>query len=285
MKDNLKKLKPEEKFVIIGKGTEKPFTGKYDEFFEKGTYVCKQCGLPLYKSEDKFNSGCGWPSFDDEIPASVKRSVDDDGKRTEITCAYCGAHLGHVFHGEHLTNKNIRHCVNSISMDFIPEGKPIKYNRAIFAGGCFWGVEHLFKEKEGVVDTRVGYTGGRTKNPTYEQVCMGFTGHAEAVEVIYDTEKTNYEELTKLFFEIHDFTQKNRQGPDIGKQYRSAIFYTDVEQKQIAEKIINELESKDYKVETKVEKASTFYVAEDYHQDYYKKTGKQPYCHYKRKVF
>jgi peptide methionine sulfoxide reductase msrA/msrB len=285
MKDNLKKLKPEEKFVIIGKGTEKPFTGKYDEFFEKGTYVCKQCGLPLYKSEDKFNSGCGWPSFDDEIPASVKRSVDDDGKRTEITCAYCGAHLGHVFHGEHLTNKNIRHCVNSISMDFIPEGKPIKYNRAIFAGGCFWGVEHLFKEKEGVVDTRVGYTGGRTKNPTYEQVCMGFTGHAEAVEVIYDTEKTNYEELTKLFFEIHDFTQKNRQGPDIGKQYRSAIFYTDVEQKQIAEKIINELEEKDYKVETKVEKASTFYVAEDYHQDYYKKTGKQPYCHYKRKVF
>jgi peptide methionine sulfoxide reductase msrA/msrB len=285
MKDNLKKLKPEEKFVIIGKGTEKPFTGKYDEFFEKGTYVCKQCGLPLYKSEDKFNSGCGWPSFDDEISASVKRSVDDDGKRTEITCAYCGAHLGHVFHGEHLTNKNIRHCVNSISMDFIPEGKPIKYNRAIFAGGCFWGVEHLFKEKEGVVDTRVGYTGGRTKNPTYEQVCMGFTGHAEAVEVIYDTEKTNYEELTKLFFEIHDFTQKNRQGPDIGKQYRSAIFYTDVEQKQIAEKIINELESKDFNVETKVEKASTFYVAEDYHQDYYKKTGKQPYCHYKRKVF
>jgi peptide methionine sulfoxide reductase msrA/msrB len=285
MKDNFKKLKPEEKFVIINKGTERPFTGEYDEFFEKGTYICKQCGLPLYKSEDKFNSGCGWPSFDDEIPASVKRSVDADGKRTEITCAYCGAHLGHVFHGEHLTNKNIRHCVNSISMEFIPEGEPIKYNRAIFAGGCFWGVEHLFKEKEGVIDTRVGYTGGRTKNPTYEQVCMGFTGHAEAVEIIYDTEKISYEELTKLFFEIHDFTQKNRQGPDIGKQYRSAIFYTDEEQKKTAEKIINELESKDFNIETKVEEASTFYVAEEYHQDYYKKTGKQPYCHYKREVF
>lgn len=285
MKDNFKKLKPEEKFVIIDKGTERPFTGEYDEFFEKGTYVCKRCGLPLYKSEDKFNSGCGWPSFDDEIPASVKRSVDADGKRTEITCAYCDAHLGHVFHGEHLTNKNIRHCVNSISMEFIPEGEPIKYNRAIFAGGCFWGVEHLFKEKEGVIDTRVGYTGGRTKNPTYDQVCMGFTGHAEAVEVIYNTEKTSYEELTRLFFEIHDFTQKNRQGPDIGKQYRSAIFYTDEDQKKTAEKIVNELESKDFNVETKVEEASTFYVAEEYHQDYYKKTGKQPYCHYKREVF
>ena len=285
MKENYKKLTPKEISVIVNKGTERPFTGEYDEFFEKGTYICKQCGLPLYKSEDKFNSGCGWPSFDDEIPAAINKNVDADGRRTEITCAYCGAHLGHVFHGEHLTNKNIRHCVNSISMDFIPDGEKIKYNRAIFAGGCFWGVEQLFKEKEGVVDTRVGYTGGRTKNPTYEQVCMGFTGHAEAVEVIYDTEKTNYEELTKLFFEIHDFTQKNRQGPDIGKQYRSAIFYTDVEQKQIAEKIINELESKDFNVETKVEKASTFYVAEDYHQDYYKKTGKQPYCHYKRKVF
>jgi len=285
MKENYKKLTPKEISVIVNKGTERPFTGEYDEFFEKGTYICKQCGLPLYKSEDKFNSGCGWPSFDDEIPAAINKNVDADGRRTEITCAYCGAHLGHVFHGEHLTNKNIRHCVNSISMDFIPDGEKIKYNRAIFAGGCFWGVEQLFKEKEGVVDTRVGYTGGRTKNPPYDQVCMGFTGHAEAVEVIYDTEKTSYEELTKLFFEIHDFTQKNRQGPDIGKQYRSAIFYTDEEQKKTAEKIINELESKDFNVETKVEEASTFYVAEEYHQDYYKKTGKQPYCHYKREVF
>lgn len=285
MKENYKKLTPKEISVIVNKGTERPFTGEYDEFFEKGTYICKQCGLPLYKSEDKFNSGCGWPSFDDEIPAAINKNVDADGKRTEITCAYCGAHLGHVFHGEHLTNKNIRHCVNSISMEFIPDGEKIKYNRAIFAGGCFWGVEQLFKEKEGVVDTRVGYTGGRTKNPTYEQVCMGFTGHAEAVEVIYNTEKTNFEELVRLFFEIHDFSQKNRQGPDIGKQYRSAIFYTDSDQKQISEKVKNELEDKNYEVETIIEKASTFWVAEDYHQNYYEKTGKQPYCHYKREIF
>ena len=118
---NLKQLTPEEKKVIIDKGTEAPGTGKYDQFFESGVYTCKQCGAELYRSEDKFNSHCGWPSFDDEVENAVKRTTDADGIRTEITCAQCGAHLGHVFTGEKMTDKNISHCVNSISLDFKPE--------------------------------------------------------------------------------------------------------------------------------------------------------------------
>ena len=120
-KAKYKKLTREEESVIIHKGTERPFTGKYYAFWERGTYVCKRCGAPLYCSESKFETGCGWPSFDDEIRGAVKRVPDADGVRTEITCANCGAHLGHVFTGEGLTKKNVRHCVNSISMDFIPD--------------------------------------------------------------------------------------------------------------------------------------------------------------------
>jgi peptide methionine sulfoxide reductase msrA/msrB len=118
-----RKLTREEERVIVNKGTEVPFTGEYYVFWEKGTYVCKRCGAALYRSESKFESDCGWPSFDDEVPGAVKRSVDADGVRTEITCANCGAHLGHVFTGEGFTKKNVRHCVNSISMDFIPDKK------------------------------------------------------------------------------------------------------------------------------------------------------------------
>jgi peptide methionine sulfoxide reductase msrA/msrB len=215
----------------------------------------------------------------------VKRTVDADGMRTEITCAHCGGHLGHVFEGEGFTDKNVRHCVNSISLTFVKAGEAVKTETGYFAGGCFWGTEHLLQQQEGVISVRSGYMGGHKDNPTYKEVCSGTTGHAETVEVVYDSEKIDYESVAKLFFEIHDPTQVDRQGPDVGNQYRSAVFYADADQKQIAEKLIGILKEKGLDVVTEVAPADTFWPAEDYHQDYYAENGKQPYCHFYTKRF
>ncbi|MBN2365745.1 MAG: bifunctional methionine sulfoxide reductase B/A protein [Calditrichaeota bacterium] len=275
--DKYNKLTDLEKYVIEQKGTERPFTGIYNDFAEDGIYKCKKCGEPLFKSDDKFHSGCGWPSFDDAIEGKVKEIPDTDGRRTEIVCANCGAHLGHVFSGEGFTDKNTRHCVNSISLQF--ESEMAKQEKAYFAGGCFWGVEYHFQKLAGVISTSVGFMGGEMVNPGYYDVVHGDTGHTETVEIIYDPGKVNYEELAKLFFNIHDPTQINRQGPDIGHQYRSAIFYTSSQQKETAQKLINILKVKGYAVATELKSASEYYEAEDYHQDYYRKKGSLPYCH------
>ncbi|MGQ7871312.1 bifunctional methionine sulfoxide reductase B/A protein [Sunxiuqinia sp. sy24] len=272
-------LTPDEKRVIVHKGTERAFTGKYDKFYEEGTYVCKRCGAELYHSTDKFDSGCGWPSFDDEIEGAVKRAPD--GMRTEILCAACDAHLGHVFLNEGFTDKDTRDCVNSISMEFIPAGTPrtATSDTAYFAGGCFWGVEYYLEQAPGVKSVKSGFMGGNKKNPSYQDVSYRKTGHAEVVRVIFNPAETNYEALARLFFEIHDPTQVNRQGPDVGDQYRSEIFYRTVQQRQIAEKLIQILERKGYDVATRVTPAASFWLAEDYHQDYYANKGGTPYCH------
>lgn len=199
-KSKYKALTAEEERVIVHKGTERPFTGIYNDFNEEGQFTCKRCGEPLYNSSDKFDGHCGWPSFDDEIPGAVKRILDADGRRTEIVCANCGAHLGHVFEGENFTEKNIRHCVNSISLSFEAVKLPAEnYDTAYFASGCFWGTQYHFQKQAGVISTEVGYMGGHRDNPSYEQVCTGQTGHAETTKVVFDPSKTSYEKLTQLF--------------------------------------------------------------------------------------
>lgn len=278
-------LTPDEERVIVHKGTERPFSGAYNDFYEPGTYACKRCDAPLYRSESKFTSGCGWPAFDDEIPGGVKRLPDRDGRRTEILCARCGAHLGHVFLGEGFTPRNVRHCVNSISLRFVPAGPSSARERAIFAGGCFWGVEYYFQQETGVLSTRVGYIGGKTERPSYEDVCRGNTGHAEAVEIVYDPRETDYETLARLFFEIHDPTQRNRQGPDVGDQYRSAVFVLNAAQRAIALKLVEALTIKGVAPATEVADATAFWPAEEYHQSYYRKKNGVPYCHRREKRF
>lgn len=281
LEDKIKQLTEEERRVLLHKGTERPFVGKYTDEKSRGIYTCKLCGSPLFDSSAKFDSHSGWPSFDDAIDGAVKRVPDSDGRRVEIVCANCGAHLGHVFEGEGFTSKNTRHCVNSISLNLIkkPDAKEVGLSYAYFAGGCFWGVEYYLQKLDGVKEVISGFMGGHVKNPSYYEVVRSDTGHLETVEVIYDKNKISYEELAKTFFEIHDPTQTNGQGPDIGKQYLSAVFVTSEEEKKTVAKLIGKLEANGYKVATKIIEKSEFYPADESHQNYYDKKGSRPYCH------
>jgi peptide methionine sulfoxide reductase msrA/msrB len=282
----LKGLTSFEQHVINDKGTERAFSGKYVNTDEKGVYRCKVCDKPLYMSNDKFKSHCGGPSFDDAIPGAIKEIPDSDGRRTEIVCANCGAHLGHVFKGEGLTHKNVRHCVNSVSLRFDKKRKADDtLARAYFAGGCFWGVEYYLEKIKGVKEVTSGFMGGKVKNPTYKQVSYTRTGHIETVEVLYDPSQVSYETLVKTFFEIHDPTQKDGQGPDIGWQYLSAIFVSNEKERRIVNHLIKILEKKGYQIVTQVRDKAPFYKAEKYHQDYYERKGKKPYCHRRVKRF
>jgi len=280
-------LNSEEIRIIENKGTEMPFSGKYDGFYKAGIYNCRKCNTPLFSSTAKFDSGSGWPSFDDTIKGAVKEVPDADGRRVEIVCANCNGHLGHVFYGEQITPKNTRHCVNSVSLDFKPIEKDEKYKKAYFSAGCFWGVEYWFQKAQGVFDANSGYMGGDTTNPTYREICGKQTGHLETVEVIYDPKKVSFETLCQLFFEIHNPEQMNGQGPDIGSQYLSAIFTNNLEEERIAINLIKKLEEKGMKIATMLKKVNehSFYIAEKEHQNYYKLRNSKPYCHAYTKRF
>ena len=283
---NYNKLNDEEKHVIEDKGTERPFSGEYDNFYEEGEYICKKCDTTLFKSSSKFSSSCGWPSFDNSLD-TVKRIPDTDGRRVEIVCSNCNGHLGHVFEGENFTDLNTRHCVNSISIKFKADKSLVKTDEsyAYFAAGCFWGVEYYFQKQEGVISVESGYMGGELKNPTYADICTGVSGHLELVRVKYNKNKVSYKDLSKLFFEIHDFSQTNGQGPDLGPQYLSCVFYEKDEEKEIVLELISLLEKKGFKVATSLVNYTKFYIAEENHQNYYARHQTVPYCHSYKKIF
>jgi peptide methionine sulfoxide reductase msrA/msrB len=281
-----KDLTPEQRAILLDQGTEPAFCGGLEDNKEPGTYVCRLCGLPLFSSDAKFKSGTGWPSFFQPIdPQHIYEHEDRSHGmiRTEIQCARCRSHLGHVFtDGPKPTG--LRFCLNSAALKFYKKGtelpqasQPVQTETAYFAGGCFWGVEDRFQQIPGVIDATSGYQGGHKLDPTYKEVCSGRTGHAETVRVTFDPNRVTYRKLLEWFFKLHNPTQVNRQGPDVGTQYRSAIFTTSHEQQQQAEAYLQELKKSERfagrSIATQIERAGTFYPAEDYHQNYHAKHG------------
>jgi peptide methionine sulfoxide reductase msrA/msrB len=282
-----KKLTPEQYRITQAAGTERPFCGGLLDNKKTGTYVCVVCGLPLFRSKTKFDSGTGWPSFFEPFdPLHVAQIADESHgmTRVETRCVRCSAHLGHVF-DDGPAPTGLRFCINGESLAFHEDGaelpkesRPISTATAYFAAGCFWGVEDVFQQIEGVIDAESGYMGGKIENPTYEQVCRTRTGHAETVKVVYDEARVSYETLLDVFFKNHDPTTIDRQGPDVGEQYRSAIFASTEGQKAAAETFVAKLAtdakySKRRIVTQIVPPGPKFWPAEEYHQDYHAKHG------------
>jgi peptide methionine sulfoxide reductase msrA/msrB len=302
-----RKLSSEQFAVTQECGTEPAFHNAYWDNHKPGIYVDVVSGEPLFSSLDKFDSGTGWPSFTQPVKGTDLAEKKDGAfgmTRTEVRSKMADSHLGHVF-DDGPGAKGLRYCINSAALRFVSVEemdqagygqylepfvkagliKAPTHQTAILAGGCFWGMEEIIRKIPGVIKTTVGYSGGTAAEPTYEEVCTGGTGHAEAIEVVFDSARLSYEALLDYFFRMHDPTTLNQQHNDRGTQYRSAIFYNSGEQKQTAERVKMQLEkSGRFKrpITTEITQATKFYPAAEYHQKYLVKNPGGYTCHYLR---
>jgi peptide methionine sulfoxide reductase msrA/msrB len=304
-----KHLSPMQYDVTQKNGTERAFQNAYWNQHEEGIYVDVVSGEPLFSSADKFESGTGWPSFTRPLADYVVEHKDMSGGmvRVEVRSKLADSHLGHVFE-DGPAPTGLRYCINSAALKFVPvsrlqeegygqflasfrseaggdDAMKSDVEVATLAGGCFWGMEEIIRDIPGVVDTDVGYTGGTTESPDYKAVSSHRTGHAESIRVVFDPRKLSYEELLMYFFRMHDPTTSNRQGNDVGSQYRSAIFYQSERQREVAERVKAEVERAGHwenPIVTQIVPAGPFYPAESYHQDYLVKHPGGYTCHFLR---